>query len=1169
MGIIVCNASAGAGKTYTLALKYISLALLSEDCYAFSHILAVTFTNKATGVMKDRILKYLFSLSHENCMSKDDIEFLNNVIKETQLSESTIRERANKILKAIMQDYDHFKVETIDSFFQSLLTSLAHELGLSRSFKVDLDDVYAISQAINRMLLTLDKKGNAPLVNKVKEYLENYVDEKENWNISRDLNNFAKNNLFQDEMLDHETEIKDFTGNNADQENNNSKVKPLRGRLCKCINEVINEFESLCNDEFKNKVDSICDEKYNKRNIGTLKTYLAGIKSQKLLIEEPAQTIVKLAEGLISPSYFIKAKYKETLDEDFENVCAHVVKIEERRRELSIKYNTCKLTLEQLDNLNLLGSIDSELDEFTKERGTHLLAKNPQLLNKLEPGDTSFVYERLGINLEHVMIDEFQDTSRKQFETFKNLIYEMQANGNECMVVGDVKQSIYRWRGGDWDILYNIGGDVDFNKRHIKCIADPKLVNFRSEQLIVRFNNAFFKKAAYTIDNELGSDKANKNGSNGNSSNQANHNLSTYVVPTTWHDEAYFKAGNTVQPKIKKGDIIKSKSIDKENNFSMQSIYEDVEQIPNKAARGKGYVFIRTLDENDKDEEGVMEELYNKIMMMNETYHVPFHDMTILVRKNKEGKKIINYFEQQHPGMCPLTTDEAFMYGSSDIVCCLVYALKFMIDNSDTLSLEMSKRSYQSLYQRVSDSERTVYEQAFENLVQQLKSDDKRKELMRIPLFELLQQMVQTLRFSELEVACQLGQSAYLFSFIDEVVAYVEDNSSDVNGFLEFWDETLKKRSISTHSDKAVSIMTIHKAKGLEKHTVFIPFANFDIEKSNEGSDTLICNVQACVKDYPELKDVLGDLPVMPIRKGKGIKNSIYRSAYEWDHVQQRVDNLNTLYVAFTRAKENLFIWSEKSRNPKSAYRLVKAFTDDVPTEAEAKEDNVYEYGHLLPFAQSKKAEDCEKKETEIENPFDDNVKVSQQSVAFSASHLNNIKFVQSSKARDFMLDIEADQKGENEKYKKENRHRELINNGVIYHEIFSRIDTVDDLPRALESLRKEGVIRRDEIADKQKFIENAIAYQALQNHHWFDGTYKLYNECNLLYLDNGVAITKRPDRVMVNDKEAIVIDYKFGGKNEGYDEQVTNYRERLHKLLKKPVRAYLWYVTSNTINEV
>lgn len=1115
MSLIVCNASAGSGKTYTLALKYLTLALKSNDIRKFSHILAVTFTNKATTEMKNRILKYLFSLSHKECNTDEDNDFLKNIMEKTGLSEDSVRARSCDLLKAIMQDYDHFKVETIDSFFQSLLTSLAHELGLPRGFKVDLDDANIISQAIDQMLLTLDKKGNKPLLDKVKEFLENYIDEKENWNISKELKEFTIKNIFQDVILDNDEQLIKFT-------QDPHKIQTLHDRLRECIKKITDEISNLC-DVLDQKIEALSGEQYSSRKKNSLIGYSRDMRSLKLLSDDPSETITGLAEGSIDTNEFLYKKYSENQYKELNDACNWVVKMEDKRKSMSLLYNTCVLTLEQLGALSLLGDIDNEINHQIRERGTHLLAKTPQLFYKLvKKEDSSFIYERLGTNIENIMIDEFQDTSRKQYENFKKLLFELLSNGNECMVVGDIKQSIYRWRGGDWDILYNIQKDKDFTK-------DPKTTNFRSEQLIVRFNNAFFVKAAKELDGQ------------------------NWHVPENWHNE-----GQIPQFMVNKDDSTNSL-----NDFSIQKIYADVEQIPNKAKKQKGYVYIHTIDKDQKGNVNVMEEMYKKIILMNKNYKVPFKEMIILVRKNGQAKNIIDYFEQNHPTECTLTTEEAFMYDSSHMINCLVYALKFLDDNNDTVSYELSKKSYLSMCQHLPIDKSAEFMQLYEQLSEQMKSEEQKSKWERIPLFELSQHIIQQLHFAELEQLGKLGQSSYLFSFLDSVIQYVDDNSSNLHEFLAFWDETLHKKAISTHSDDSIKIMTIHKAKGLEAHTVFIPFADFEIEKNVEHNDTLICNVQECVKGLSDFQELMGDLPVIPIHKRKSIRKSIYRQDYELDHLQQKVDNLNTLYVAFTRAIENLFIWSEERKNnSNTAFQLVKAFTADTHNEADVQKDNIFEYGHLQEFI-SKKDDSAKSK-----NPFDDNIKVPEESVSINNSHLKDIEFMQSSKALDFILNVEADMLGNTDKQIKLAKQQELINNGVIYHELFSRINTLDDLPRALEELREEGILRRDEIKEKQQFVENAIKEQ--EHKHWFDGTYKLHNECNILYFDDGVAITKRPDRVMENDNEAIVIDYKFGGENKGYDKQIANYRKRLHKLLNKPVKAYLWYVKEDkTIPEV
>ena len=207
MGLLVYSASAGSGKTYTLALKYIAMAVATDRASDFTNILAVTFTNLATAEMKNRILEQLDNLAQGGT----DKDFLENIIKETGISKDVLVQRAKGVLAAIMHDYDHFRVETIDSFFQTLLTNLAHELKLPRGFRVDLDDKAVVSQSVDRMLLGVGNEANVNLTSLIISVLERYIDDDKGWNIAKKLKRFAQANLFRGEYMVHDEEIREVT----------------------------------------------------------------------------------------------------------------------------------------------------------------------------------------------------------------------------------------------------------------------------------------------------------------------------------------------------------------------------------------------------------------------------------------------------------------------------------------------------------------------------------------------------------------------------------------------------------------------------------------------------------------------------------------------------------------------------------------------------------------------------------------------------------------------------------------------------------------------------------------------------------------------------------------------------------------------------------------------
>lgn len=1110
MSLLVYSASAGSGKTYTLALKYISLALKSDKPNAFTSILAVTFTNKASGEMKDRILGQLYNLAHGGL----DKEFLNDIMRETQLSAAEVCQRAQNVLYAIMHDYDHFKVETIDSFFQSLLTNMAHELKLSRSFKVDLDDELVVSQAIDRMLLTLNQRGNKELINLVMDFMDRHIDDDKGWNIDRDLKAFAKNNLFRDPYTQNEETIGAVTSN---QKLLREIHKSLRNYIADIDNEI---------DQIIQGIDEVAHNwNGEKSSAFTTATNTSKIKSAGINYDALPATFAKVASNAAA---IFKKAYKPT-DDDISganDLSAYIRQYYGLCEKNQMAYNTCKLILQNLDTLALLGAINREVTNITSENGTFLLARTPELFSRMVQGsDASFVFEKAGTSFRHIMIDEFQDTSHMQWRNFKTLLFENQAQGDESMLVGDVKQSIYRWRDGDWSILFNIKNEMP--QAHV----EPKVDNFRSLPMIVRFNNAFFTKAALLADDK------------------------EWTPPTNWQQTT-----ERMMP------IIVGEEAQSDATL-IERIYQDVEQNP-RSNKGTGYVRVETFEYGTTIEER-LQNLYDTIAYMHKERGVPYNEMLILVRKNSEAESIVSY-TAEIDGELPITSEQAYSYSSSGMVMTLIYALKYIADTQDTLSLRSCDESYCNLFSSLEDEDMKKYfiscKEAF---ISMLQDADTMKSWTHTPLYELLLQFTELLQFQAIEKLCLCKQSAYMFDFLDAVLRFQDDFIADIPTFLSHWDDTLYKKDIATSATDAIQVMTIHKSKGLEAHTVFMPFADFSAEQDREG-DIIWCSPN--IDKTSELSVLFDKFPMVPvsISASTSVKNSAFVSDYEQEHLQMRIDALNELYVAFTRARNNLFVWSTKPFRlyKKNVFYWVDAFINNrQPSDnyGKSKSDipftpTAVEYGMLEDYV-------VKAQEKSI-NPFE---KVDEENVAVPFQHggLSAVSFLQSGKATDFIADTQNQMQGDNEAHEQLLKQREYINQGLLFHALFSRINTTDDVDAALGSLLREGVIStRQQALTMRRFVLKALNLPQVQS--WFDGTYQLFNECSILYRnDNGMAVTQRPDRVMVDDKEVIVVDYKFGVEKRNYHYQVLGYMDHLAQLLGKPVKGYLWYVFEQRIEEV
>ena len=337
-------------------------------------------------------------------------------------------------------------------------------------------------------------------------------------------------------------------------------------------------------------------------------------------------------------------------------------------------------------------------------------------------------------------------------------------------------------------------------------------------------------------------------------------------------------------------------------------------------------------------------------------------------------------------------------------------------------------------------------------------------------------------------------------------------------------------KTIPSGEIDGIRILSIHKSKGLEFHTVFLPFCDWKLE--NERSSYIWCTPPEAPFD---------ELQLLPITYGPTMNESIYQQDYKKEKLQLWVDNLNLLYVAFTRPKCNLVVWC-KENNKNTVSELLASAILNTSLQGE---DGVYQWGEVCPTEVKNKKQESSNK-----------LNIQPESIAIQMECLNiPIEFKQSNRSADF-IEGEEDMSG---KY---------IRQGQVMHSLFSMIQTPKDVPSAIARLRMEGIIESD-AHERQilKLVNWALNHPKVKE--WFSGEWSLYNECAILYRENGELQTRRPDRVMMKDGEVIVVDFKFGKPYPEYNKQVREYMNLLQEMGYTQVSGYLWYVFYNQLEEI
>lgn len=996
----VYKASAGSGKTFQLVVEY--LKLLLKNPYNYKHILAVTFTNKATNEMKTRILEQLHFLANNH--KSDYLKILQN----NTFSEKEIRDNAQSVLKNILHDYNRFSIKTIDSFTQQIIKSFNRELGISPNFTIELDSDMILDEAVDRMLAKIDK--DKKLLKWLKEFSKEKIQDNYSQRIDDDIKALGKE-LFKENFQIFFPENSESVYSRENLESFSKELTVIKVQfeeklktLGKTGVQIIEE-NGFSVDDFSGKA----------RGVGSVFSKYAAGNQPNL-----TATILNASENVekwYTKSSPRKDEIHSLVETKLQPLLIEILSFIDKEGQ---KYFTALVVLKQIRMLGILTDLKEEIKVLLHEKGILQISDSNLLLNKIiGQSDSPFIYEKTGNHYRHFMLDEFQDTSTLQWKNFKPLVENSLAEGNTNLIVGDVKQSIYRWRNSDWKILAE-QLNSDFTSKQIQHKTLDS--NWRSDGNIIDFNNAIFESLKQNFEGSL----------------------------------------------LKEIDDADETYIQKFNN-----IYSSFHQKEGKPKPIKeGFVEVQFMPPEDFKETSVSS-LVDKVKQLQDQ-GIDASETAILIRKNSEGTPIIEEFlkaanlvENKSYNLSVLSNESLFLHASKGALF-VMNAIEFLVEPENKISkvallnlwMKWLKPELQSRGKLFLSNNNQIQLDFDEHLPSQL--DEQFNELFVTELADSLQNIKAKILLTSLDETIthicshfQLfeieNELPFLQTLIDKSGELKTSLSNDLSNLLYWWNEKGYRTSVNVNEEvDSIRLLTVHKSKGLEYKAVLVPYLDWTTSWSGQNTPTLWCR--------PE-KAPFNQFPLLPVKAGSQMEKSFFKNDYYDEKVSYIIDSFNLVYVAFTRAKSVLMINcpapNTKSKTPgKSMHHLLKSALENLNSKDNFsgswdKEENIFRFG-AIP------------KSTKETTPSNSVIVEKYQFNDFS----NKLKLRTSSD--DFLLDG--------------TKNSSVKNTGKIIHDILSEIKTTSDIEKACLKALNKGLINELEHDEIQNNLMESIQSLNIKN---------------------------------------------------------------------------------------
>jgi len=1025
--------------------------------------------------MKSRILDQLHLLA-----KGEKSEYLDVLIRDTGKSEERIRDEAAELLFSILHDFSRFSISTIDTFFQKVIRSFARETGLHYGFNVELDHSVILSSALDEMIASSAEDRE------VKEWLTEYVlrnlDEERSWNLKGEITKLAEE-LFREtyktlpESERKKLEDKTFLRNYV------QKIKNIISTIDSRIRDFGNDLQDLC---FRFGLN---DEMFYQKSRG-VPGFIRSLAEGKIVLPNKN---VKLIQG-DNPKWSAKEPSPQLLNAvngGLHEKLNEAITFCEKNFSL---YHTAKAVSANIYTLGILSDVLIRIRKVASDENSFLISDAGELLSLITEGDQSpFLYEKIGNVYENYMIDEFQDTSFLQWKNFNPLISESMSRGCENLIVGDIKQSIYRWRNSDWHLLADLQNNRIDNERIFRKSLDN---NWRSRSEIIKFNNTLFSLIPLQTD-KLFSDAG----------------LETDFVDL-------YDGAIQSDPGKTAGGYIRLEFIERSGSSADDTDNDDRPKSKNAW------------------KQTVLDRIPGIIELFQDHGYQP-SDIGIIVREGREGEAVVRKMID-YSNNCPnekktkynynIVSDDSLALSSSYAITFIIAVLKVLCDPEDIISRAEMLRFYTLLNNKDNDIEMNLYQELLTEGTHEMFPEGYERFLVSIrnmPLFEVTEKII-----SFFGLGNHSENVAYLETFQDQVLNFSRNKNPDADKFLEWWVASGSRKSISLPANQnSARVLTIHKAKGLEFRVVLLPFLSWNLDHTSGKQPVLWIK--------PE-KSPFNEVEVLPVRYSKTLPDTQFAKDYYREKYYSFIDNINLLYVAMTRSRDAIYGFiPQPAGNSVSISAVLKNALSSENNPAGGRgiilkkyykiPEEVFEYGVIPGTVERKKDNRTIRSDIYKVNNRPESLRL----------RLHGINYLTSS-GKDKLRKIDY---------------------GNIVHEAFEGINTPADVPEALSKLLRDGKITESDYLILEQKIKTLVNSPEIQE--WFSPGLKILSESEILTPSGA---TRRPDRVIIKNDTAVVIDFKSGEEHGKYTRQALEYSKLLYEMGYRKVDSYLWYVDKNKI---